>query len=297
MQICIIFNPAARSHQARRLQRQFESLGNGFDLKPTTGPGAARALAAAAVEEGYTTLVAAGGDGTLNEVLNGLADHPEGLRRARLAVLPLGTVNVFAREIGWPFQPRRALELIRAGRVRSMDFPVASGMTAGGTRRRHFLQLAGIGLDARSVELVDLRWKRRIGPLAYLMAMLQALREPPPRLTVRTETLTLHGAFALFGNGQFYGGPFRMFPRARLDDQLLDLTLVEDLKLLSICRTACALFAGRIEQCKGVKVLQAPSYQVEARGHAPLELDGELAEMATPLRFTLHPEPINVVIP
>ena len=94
---CVIFNPSARGEKATRFHKYLAQLGN-CQFKPTTGAGAARALAAAAVGEGFETIIAAGGDGTLNEVLNGMGDVPGGFERTRLAVIPLGTTNVFALE-------------------------------------------------------------------------------------------------------------------------------------------------------------------------------------------------------
>src|SRR5690242_17817331 len=98
MRICVIFNPAARGEKSARFREHLGTLSAECVLKPTYAPGAGRALAAEAVREGFELIVAAGGDGTVNEVLNGLGDEPEGFARACLGVLPLGTVNVFARE-------------------------------------------------------------------------------------------------------------------------------------------------------------------------------------------------------
>ena len=92
-------------------------------MKATAAPGDARRLAAEAVGEGFDLIVAAGGDGTVNEVLNGIGDAPDGFARARLGVLPLGTVNVFARELKIPLQLERAWEVLRRGRETQIDLP------------------------------------------------------------------------------------------------------------------------------------------------------------------------------
>src|ERR1041385_7425971 len=101
MKTCVIFNPVARGDKARAFQTHLSAIASEAALKPTTGVGDARRLAADAVKEGFGTVVAAGGDGTLNEVLNGIADA-EGFERTRLGVLPLGTANVFAKELKLP---------------------------------------------------------------------------------------------------------------------------------------------------------------------------------------------------
>ncbi len=115
MRICVIFNPAARGNKARHFRRQLDAIGSQCALKATAAPGDARRLAAEAVGEGYDLIAAAGGDGTVNEVLNGLGDAPDGFERARLGVLPLGTVNVFARELKIPLRLERAWEILRHG--------------------------------------------------------------------------------------------------------------------------------------------------------------------------------------
>src|SRR5437773_8109408 len=123
MRICVIFNPAARGEKAKRFRNHLDTLSTKCALKPTFAAGAGRTLAAEAVREGFEVIVAGGGDGTVNEVLNGIGDYPGGFARARLGVLPLGTVNVFAREIGMPLSLRRAWEVIRRGRESAIDLP------------------------------------------------------------------------------------------------------------------------------------------------------------------------------
>ena len=162
---CVIFNPTARGDKAKSFRARLADLGAGIQLIPTSGPDSAPAQAAAAVDAGCTTLVAAGGDGTVNQVLNGLVAAREGLARARLAVLPLGTVNVFAKELGIPTGFAGAWRVIQAGRERTIDLPVAEFGPPERRERRCFAQLAGAGLDSRALSLVDWGLKKRIGPL------------------------------------------------------------------------------------------------------------------------------------
>src|ERR1044071_1071809 len=102
MRTCVIFNPTAKGNKARHLRERLDKIGAEAEFKATTHAGAARELARAAVDQGFDNIVAAGGDGTLNEVLNGIGDAENGFPRARLGVVPLGTVNVFARELAIP---------------------------------------------------------------------------------------------------------------------------------------------------------------------------------------------------
>src|SRR5688572_22436336 len=125
MRICVIFNPAAKGEKAKRFRRHLDTMDSDCAFKPTTRPGGGRELALEAVREGYDTIVAAGGDGTINEVLNGIGGAPDGFARVRLAVLPLGTANVLARELRVPIHLRRAWQMIRRGNERTIDLPQA----------------------------------------------------------------------------------------------------------------------------------------------------------------------------
>src|SRR5256885_14798115 len=152
MRTCVIFNPVARGDKARGFQSHLNQIAREAALKPTTCAGDARRLAKEAVNEGFETVVAAGGDGTLNEVLNGIADA-DGFKRARLGVLPLGTVNVFAKELKLPQNFAGAWEVIQRGREMLIDAPWANYICEGQAQRRYFAQMAGAGLDSRAVEL------------------------------------------------------------------------------------------------------------------------------------------------
>ena len=180
---CVIFNPTARGDKAKRFRAQLDAIAREAALKLTASIGDARKLSATAVEEGYETIVAAGGDGTLNEVLNGIGDVANGFARSRLAVLPLGTVNVFAREVGIPLRLNEAWEVIRKGHEIKIDLPGVEYQSGDKRERRYFAQLAGAGLDARAIELVKWQIKKMVGPLAYVFAGFHALMGPPAKMT------------------------------------------------------------------------------------------------------------------
>ena len=224
MRTCVIFNPAARGEKAERLRRYLHTLSAECALRPTSGPGQGRPLAACAVREGFETIVAAGGDGTVNEVLNGLGDEPGGLERSRLAVLPIGTVNVFAKEIGMPARLEQAWEVIRRGAERRLDLAEAEFTAAGTSQRRLFVQMAGAGVDAQAIALVDWERKKRFGQVAYWIAGCRALARPKARIVAASPSHTCVGEQILIGNGRYYGGRFRLFPLADLQDGLLEVT-------------------------------------------------------------------------
>src|SRR5213594_1760111 len=123
MKIAIIFNPSARGEKAAKFRDHLEGLSKECVLKPTFSAGGGRSLATEAVREGCEVIVAAGGDGTVNEVLNGIGDEPDGFARVRFGVLPLGTINVFARELRMPTRFDAAWAVIRQARESRIDLP------------------------------------------------------------------------------------------------------------------------------------------------------------------------------
>jgi diacylglycerol kinase (ATP) len=294
---CVIFNPVARGNQARRFRRRLEAMDGQCALKATTAPGDARRLAAAAVREGFDLVVAAGGDGTVNEVLNGLGDAPDGFARARLGVLPLGTVNVFARELALPMRLGRAWEVLFHGREIRIDLPCAAFTDAqGASRRQYFAQLAGAGMDARAIELVDWEHKKIAGPLAYFIAGLKALRETKPKIIVRADGREVAGELVLVGNGRFYAGSYEVFPGADLRDGQLDLCIFPRINWLTFLRCAPGLLGRRKLPERAVQRLRAATFELAGASPAAFELDGEWAGRL-PANFSVEPGRLRVMAP
>jgi len=296
VRICVIFNPAARGNKARHFRRQLNAIGSQCALKATTAPGDARQLAAEAVGEGFDLIVAAGGDGTVNEVLNGLGNAPDGFARARLGVLPLGTINVFARELKIPLRIERAWDVLQRGREVLIDLPHAEFLANGTRQRQYFVQLAGAGMDARAIELVDWSHKKKIGPLAYLIAGLKALREQKPGITVRADGREVTGELVLIGNGRFYGGPFGIFPLADLRDGLLDVCVFPRINWLTMFRCAPGLLARRRLPERIVQRVRAAAFELDGEPAAAFELDGEWVGHL-PAAFSVEREKLRVIVP
>jgi YegS/Rv2252/BmrU family lipid kinase len=297
MRTCIIFNPAAQGDKARRFRRHLGEIGTRCVLKQTT-PAAddARRLAAEAVREGFDVLVAAGGDGTLNEVLNGIADVPDGLQRARIGVLPLGTVNVFARELGIPRRFDQAWQTILQARETLVDLPCIDCGVNGSLRRRYFAQLAGAGLDARAIERVNWSLKKKIGPLAYVVAGLRALGEPSPPITVSDGSRQHMGELVLIGNGQLYGGEFRIFPNAHVRNGLLDVCVFPRVNWFTLALCGPALLLGKRLPSRVAMHFQATALTLTSPSRVPLETDGELAG-ELPATFSVQRSALRVIVP
>ncbi|HUI06316.1 MAG TPA: diacylglycerol kinase family protein [Verrucomicrobiae bacterium] len=286
----VIFNPAARGEKSRRVRQFLEAkAGRSVTLAPTERAGDARELAARAVNKGYRLIVAAGGDGTINEVVNGI-----GSSGATLGVLPLGTVNVFARELGIPGRLEAAWAVIESGRTRTIDLARAEANGA----TRHFVQLAGVGFDARAVRAASWELKKRLGPLSYVWAGLKTISSGPVTVEVSANGSGTcgRGVAALVGNGRFYGGRFALFPEARLDDGLLDVCIFETCGYFDVLRYGQGILRGTHPRLRGVKYFQTERLVCSASGAAPFEVDGEDAGDA-PVAFSVAPRALRVVAP
>jgi YegS/Rv2252/BmrU family lipid kinase len=293
---CVIFNPAARGDRARHFRDHLDEIASRGALKATAAPGDARRLAMEAVADGFELIVAAGGDGTMNEVLNGIGDASDGFARARLGVLPLGTVNVFAREIGLPLRIERAWTTLQRGHETLLDLPCVEFSANGVRRRQYFIQLAGAGLDARAIELVTWPLKRKLGPLAYVVAGLKARRGRLPKITAHVGGQSATGELILIGNGRLYGGPLEIFPGANMQDGLLDICVLPRANWLTLLRCAPGLLGRRKLPANAVRRFRAPTFELTGDASASFELDGEWAGNL-PATFSVAREQVRVIIP
>lgn len=281
----VILNPAARSDKAIRLRERIDALSGGAPMRLTSEAGDARRIASDAVREGFEVIIAAGGDGTLNEVVNGIGNAP-----ARLGILPVGTMNVFATELDIPQgNLERAWAVIEQGRIVEVDLPQANDT--------HFIQLAGVGLDAEVVRKTTADSKRALGPLSYLLTLVQVAAHKPSRVVLEAEGGRIReGSFALIGNGRLYGGPFPVFKRASLFDGLLDVLVFQNQSHWAVVRYFQAIAFGTHPQLPDVEYFQTSTLRVTSSGDVPVELDGEIAGML-PCLFSMSAQKLRVLAP
>ena len=286
--IPVIFNPCARSAKNGDRAEELQALSPRIVLHPTQEAGDARRLAAMLAAEGAPVVVAAGGDGTINEVVNGLAASGRGAETA-LGLLPSGTMNVFAMDLGLPVErPDECWALIEGGQTREIDVWRAND--------EHFVQLAGAGLDARVIEGTTWESKKALGPLSYVLSAVQTLQKPAPLLTVRTPFReAVQGTVVLVGNGRSYGGPFRFFPAADFADGLLDVVVMRRHGLAEFMRLGMALVSGQFAPDGDVLAFKASELEITADEPVPFEADGELSG-ATPLRIRLADFRLRVLV-
>ncbi|MEY2439055.1 MAG: hypothetical protein QOI34_440, partial [Verrucomicrobiota bacterium] len=281
----VILNPAAHSDRAKRWRTRVESLAQGSTVCVSSRAGEAELMARNAVSEGFEKIVAAGGDGTINEVVNGLVGSS-----ATLGLLPIGTVNVFALELGLPTHNLGLCwNIIQGDTTRLIDLPSANG--------KYFVQLAGVGLDAQVVKETSLALKRNFGPLSYLISAAQIASRRPPRLFIESENTSIEeGSFVLVGNGRRYGGPFPFFKQALIDDGLLDVVVFKRLGYLEIIKYLQDVFFSSEIRLPEVEYFQTRYLRITSDQDVPVELDGDLVGNC-PVEFELRERRLRVLAP
>ncbi len=293
---CIIFNPAAKGEKSRWFLNKLSQLDCDWTPKKTEKPGQACELAAQAVSEGFKIIVCAGGDGTLNEIVNGIGDVDDGFKRVAIGVIPLGTSNVFAREHNIPQNPDDAIRLVGSGKIKKIDLPYAEYECDGKKERRYFIQLGGAGLDARAVELVRWELKKKLGWLAYIYAGFKAASEPQPDIHIKFDNGETFGNLVLFGNGHFYGGSFNVFPNAVCNDGFLELAIYPKVNFNTVMKCLPGLITKNFAFRGGVKYCQTKGFELTSDTRTGFELDGEYAGVL-PVNVSLSPVGIQVITP
>jgi len=298
--LAVILNPAAAGGRARRswdgLAGALAEAGLDYTLVETDAPGHATELAQS-LAASNDIIAAAGGDGTVHEVANGLLRAPEGVRAA-LAVVPVGTGNDFVKLLTGR-DPRDAVAALVAGRFRTVD--VGRAVWHGGSE--YFVNGMGTGIDVEVVRQMS-RARHVRGVAGYLLAVLKALRVFRPislRLRQGDESWSERRVMIIaVGNGVSQGGGFYLTPGARPDDGRLDLCMVDEIGLARIARALPRLMRGSHTDLPEVTMSTFQQLEVRAEAGRPLffQVDGELREPAglDHLRIEVVPQALRVIV-
>lgn len=270
----IICNPIAGKGRVSRFRRAVEASilekGAPFRFYETDGPGDALRTARRLTGDGSgdIDIVAMGGDGTLNEVLNGLEDPS----RVRLGLIPCGSGNDFAAVAGIPVTPEGALDVLLNGEARYTDF-----LECGGVRG---INAIGTGIDVEILRRYN-RMKLLKGPAAYLASLILTLRDyRAKRFTeVAGERRQPHNALiACVGNGRHIGGGITVCPEAVIDDGLMDIVIVDDIPRHRIPGAFVRLMKGQILNLPTTDFRRDSRLRLESREPIPIQIDGEIYE-------------------
>lgn len=289
----VILNPQAKRGKAVQLcEELYLRDPKKISIERTTGPDDATGIARRAVQAGAEVVVAAGGDGTFNEVINGLSGS-----QAILGILPFGSVNVLARQLKIPLSLKGAWSVIERGNIKTFDLVKVEYSSNGETKSRYFIQLAGVGLDAMVIQKVTTKKKKKWGPLSYIIESLPLIPKTLPKIIVKVDGReAAKGSFILMGNGNYYGGPFNYFNRASMTDGLLDIHVYQSTGYLNILRYLFAIFLKAQNRTRDITYLQEKSVEVISPSQVPLEIDGEFVGFL-PARFTVIPQGLKILVP
>ena len=282
--VCLIVNPLARWHRrwmVGALIRKLNARGCAVVVRYTRRAGDAEQYAAGVLTANTDVLVVAGGDGTINEVINGLSD-----RDIALAILPVGTANVLAGEIGIQGVSRLARAIV-ARNTKPTFVGIANG--------RRFAVMVGVGFDCRVVERVSFKLKRRLGKVAYFLTTLSQITAYQPRqYFVSIDNTEYVGSAVLVAKGKYYGGRFIVTPNSRVTDPSFQIAIFERAGRRNLLRYAAALVLGLIPKLRDVKIYTSETLEIRGPIGEGVQADGDIVA-TLPLRITVDKNPIWVV--
>jgi diacylglycerol kinase (ATP) len=289
----LIVNPVAGHRDPTILQTVLQSFDR-VKAWTTRRAGEAEELARRAVGEGAELIIACGGDATVGEVLNGLADH---LPQVRLGLLPLGTGNDFARGLKIPLEPALAVELLREGPTRHVD---VVRVHHDGQTLRHFANVAVSGFREETKRRIEHGFKTGWGPLGYLFAAAEAIPEITSyQITLHYSAETVEGLEAsvlVVANGGSFGGGIPIVPLARVDDGLLDVLAFRPVTSPGLLLVAPALLRGTHLELEEVYHFQAPRVTIHADPILPFHIDDRFFTFPA-LTFEILPRALRIIAP
>jgi YegS/Rv2252/BmrU family lipid kinase len=285
--VLLIANPVAGGFTRRKFDWFFKELrthGCDITVSETKARGDAERLAADAHLSSFDVIAIAGGDGTINEVINGLPkDAPP------IAILPLGTVNVLAREIGMPSSTAEIAATLVSGPSRSISLGEANG--------RRFAMMASVGLDAIVIDHLDLRLKRYLGKTAYLLeAIRQGITAPLARYRICADHQVLEASGVIVANGRHYAGGFIAAPNACIEKPMLDICRMTRSGRFAPVSYLASMALGHLADRRDFLINEATSLDISGPAGLPVQADGDLL-CRLPATFRVLPDAVELIFP
>ncbi len=294
--IGIVFNPNAgglKGSNRKRLDRAvevFRNAGRDVSLYPTQAAGQAGTLGRQAIADGCNLVLAAGGDGTMNEVVNGIAGSP-----VVFAPLPAGTANVLANEVGLPNRPDHAAKFLLDGVAKRISL---GALDVPGQTRRYFVLMAGIGLDARVVRELDLNLKKKVGKLAYWQAGMKQMGRSVERFHADVNGKRFEASFVLVTHVRNYGGDFEIAKQVRITDEDFEIVIFDRHAWFDYLRAFGAILTNRLYQTKGVTICRASEVRFSPIPNQPVFMQADGEELGSiPATFTAVPDALTLLLP
>lgn len=286
--LLIIVNPAAGQRSRKKFDHVVSALRRNnmvVDIRETRYPGHGRLVARKYVDHGYDMIVAAGGDGTINDVLNGI--YP---RQIPFGLIPLGTVNVLAREINLTSRMENIVDCLVKGHVR----PCWPGISNG----QYFFLMVSVGLDSLAVAHVNTALKAIIGRAAYVLSFIrEVIRSRNITCQVTADGKTYPASNVIITNGRLYGGQYICAPEARMEDRLLYLVLAEKTGRLNALKYAFLMLRQKYPACGSVSIRPVTKAVIKCDiDQMPVQIDGDNGG-GLPVEISLSDSPVNLVCP
>ena len=297
----LIVNPAAGAGKTARkwphIMARLRSIGLRFDYDITEAPGHARELAKDAVAKGYGLVVSVGGDGTINEVVNGLYDTGN-IADVMLGIIGTGTGGDYIRTIGIPRAHLEACQCLKEPRTVTVDVGVIEYLNGDETMRRLFVNFAGMGFDAEIVRTTTLKYKALNATVAYLAGLLSSLlfyKNKTVTINVDGEAIQEKVCTVLVSNGKYGGGGMFAAPEADLSDGLLDVLIIGDLSKPDLLWSLPRVYRGTHLTHPKITLKKARDIEIRSDASVFLQADGELLG-GLPARFYVLPSLLNVAL-
>jgi YegS/Rv2252/BmrU family lipid kinase len=285
--IKFIINPNAGFRRDKRylydlIRRRCKGLD--FKIAHTHGPGDATHMAQQAADEGYATVVAVGGDGTVNETASGLVGT-----ETALGIIPRGSGNGLARSLNIPLQAAKALEVIGTGKTYCID--------AGRAAHRYFFVVTGVGFDASVGSKFNTASWRGPLPYFYLAAREFANYQPEPlRLHLENNVLEMTPFLVTIANTQQYGNGAVIAPHARPDDGILDVCVIRPMNFAEFVMNAPKLFNGKADTIPLITYYRSKFAAIEKPGPVLFHVDGEAQTAESPVEISVLPQALKVIV-
>ncbi len=287
----IIINPAAGKMRINRFINLFKNHFNKhkieFKYSLTKAPGDGIKIAEKAVKEKYDIIFAAGGDGTINEVINGIV----GSHNTILGIIPMGTINILSMELNIPLHPLRALNLLANGNIKKID--------VGKANDRYFSLMAGCGFDSYAIYRTNSKLKRYLGSLAYIISgIYSAFKYNPKKIVIDIDNNRINeiGYFVVIENTGSYGGKFKIAPYADYNDGLLDVCVFKKYGFTDVIRYFIGVALSKHMNYPDVRYYQCSNIRLHSDENVLLHIDGELVG-SLPADISVEKEKLRILCP
>lgn len=285
----LVFNPLSGTGTKSRqnvsdVVREFDRHGIDITPSPTEPDGSVVRQVHDLMKESPDLLVSWGGDGTINEVVNGMFPS-----RVPLGLLSGGTANLLVKEMRIPTRLHSAIRVISEGKTRSI--------TVGQANQRLFVLMCGIGFDSEIVRNVNWYVKRKLGKLAFGFSALSTISKYQfPKLSLLIDGKERECVFAVICNAREYAAHFVLTPQADISDDYFYVCLFKEPGVTSVLKYAFYAARGKLRSLQSVEILQCSEVEAAGPGEIPVQADGELIGYL-PMKFVIHPRSLNIFCP